>query len=173
MSKRSGFTSPRTQAGGTSSFAAFTRAARLSVVSRSASARSRFASSRARLHTSSGADVTDEWAETILKNGDAITYQYGNEQRPVTTEVVTLKYKGATGPATKDFTANGWAGAKDLKGFSNCFVVMQVKNGKFERLYPEIGGKGDDGDGFHCPANALVDITADAGKGNVDPSRGY
>ena len=56
------------------------------------------------MHTSSGADVTDEWAETILKNGDAVTYQYGNEQRPVTTETITLTYKGATGPATKAFT---------------------------------------------------------------------
>ncbi|MCC6930437.1 MAG: penicillin acylase family protein [Gemmatimonadaceae bacterium] len=56
------------------------------------------------MHTSSGADVTDEWAETILKNGDTITYEYGNEQRPVTTATITLTYKDAAGPATKDFT---------------------------------------------------------------------
>ncbi|HEX4936640.1 MAG TPA: penicillin acylase family protein, partial [Gemmatimonadaceae bacterium] len=56
------------------------------------------------MHTSSGADVTDEWAETILKNGDAITYEYGGEQRPVTSESITLTYKGASGPATRTFT---------------------------------------------------------------------
>ncbi|MBK8647899.1 MAG: penicillin acylase family protein [Gemmatimonadetes bacterium] len=56
------------------------------------------------MHTSSGADVVDEWAETITKNGDALTYTYGSEQRPVSTETITITYKGAAGPATKDFT---------------------------------------------------------------------
>jgi len=58
------------------------------------------------MHTSSGADVTDEWAETILKKGDSLFYEYGNEQRPVTTERITITYKGATGPATRDFTVH-------------------------------------------------------------------
>ena len=56
------------------------------------------------MHTSSGADVTDEWAETILEQGDSLFYEYGNEQRPVTTETITIAYKGASGPATRDFT---------------------------------------------------------------------
>jgi len=56
------------------------------------------------MHTSSGADVVDEWAETITKNGDALTYTYGSEQRPVSAETITITYKGAAGPATKDFT---------------------------------------------------------------------
>jgi acyl-homoserine-lactone acylase len=56
------------------------------------------------MHTSSGADVTDEWAETILKQGDSLTYEYGGEQRLFTTETITLRYKGANGPATRDFT---------------------------------------------------------------------
>jgi len=56
------------------------------------------------MHTSSGADVDDEWAETILESGDSLYYQYGKEQRPVTTEKITVAYKGAAGPATKEFT---------------------------------------------------------------------
>jgi acyl-homoserine-lactone acylase len=56
------------------------------------------------MHTSSGADVVDEWAETITKDGEAISYAYGSEQRPVTSERITIAYKSATGPATKDFT---------------------------------------------------------------------
>ena len=80
--------------------------------------------------------------------------------------------------AVSDWTAGGLHGPQNPEQgpdavASTCNQLLIVKNGKFERLYPEIGGKGDDGDGFHCPANALVDITADAGKGNVDPSRGY
>jgi len=56
------------------------------------------------MHTSSGADVVDEWAETIVKDGEAHTYTYGSEQRPVATERIAIVYKSATGPATKEFT---------------------------------------------------------------------
>lgn len=56
------------------------------------------------MHTSSGADVVDEWAETIVQEGDTRTYRYGSETRPVTTERITIAYTTATGPATRDFT---------------------------------------------------------------------
>jgi ABC-type branched-subunit amino acid transport system substrate-binding protein len=36
-----------------------------------------------------------------------------------------------------DFDANGWMGPKDLHGISNCFLVMQIKGGKFVRVFPE------------------------------------
>lgn len=39
-----------------------------------------------------------------------------------------------------DFTANGWMGAKDLKGNSDCFVLLQVQGGKFVRVFPEERG---------------------------------
>ncbi len=56
---------------------------------------------------------------------------------------------------TKDFTANGWIGAKDLKGFSNCFVLLQVKGGKFTRVYPAERGKLD------CSADNVTTQTLD------------
>ncbi len=56
------------------------------------------------MHTSSGADVTDEWTESILKKGDSLYYEYGSEQRPFRSEKITITYKGASGPATRDFT---------------------------------------------------------------------
>jgi ABC-type branched-subunit amino acid transport system substrate-binding protein len=39
-----------------------------------------------------------------------------------------------------DFTANGWMGAKDLKGNSDCFVLLQVQDGQFVRVFPEERG---------------------------------
>ncbi len=54
---------------------------------------------------------------------------------------------------------------------SSCGMLMVVKDGKFTRLYPKIGGKDDDGDGFHCPADGVAKVPANAGKGKVDPSR--
>ncbi|MEP7382567.1 MAG: penicillin acylase family protein [Gemmatimonadota bacterium] len=56
------------------------------------------------MHTSSGADVVDEWAEKVLKNGDAMTYQYGTEQRPITQEKVAIAYKSGDSATTREFT---------------------------------------------------------------------
>ena len=44
---------------------------------------------------------------------------------------------------TGDFDANGWMGPKDLKGVSPCFMVMQIKDGKFDRVYPDAKGEMD------------------------------
>ena len=54
-----------------------------------------------------------------------------------------------------------------------CTTLIEVKNGKFERLYPKIGGEDDDLDGFHCPSSAdgTAKVTEDLGQGAVDPHR--
>jgi len=57
------------------------------------------------MHTSSGVDNVDTFAETITRSGDAITYRYGSEQRPITTRRITLAYRKADGTrATRSFT---------------------------------------------------------------------
>ena len=56
------------------------------------------------MHTSSGVDDLDEYAETVLKKGDAFFYRYGTEERPVNTQVITVPYKTESGMARKDFT---------------------------------------------------------------------
>ncbi|MDB6089866.1 MAG: penicillin acylase [Gammaproteobacteria bacterium] len=58
------------------------------------------------MHTSSGVDNVDEFAETILTtpNG-ARSYRYGNEVRPLITKTVTLSYRTAAGKMTaRNFT---------------------------------------------------------------------
>ena len=54
-----------------------------------------------------------------------------------------------------DFTANGWMGAKDLKGVSDCFVLLQVHNGKFVRVYPTERGT------FDCDPKNVATVTID------------
>jgi len=49
------------------------------------------------MHTSSGVDNVDRFAETIVRQGDKLFYRYGQELRPVTTHTVTLDYKTASG----------------------------------------------------------------------------
>ena len=58
---------------------------------------------------------------------------------------------------TTDFTADGWMGSvgKNLKGFSPCFVVLQVKNGKWERAFPSEKGT------LNCDQSNLTTVTLD------------
>jgi len=57
------------------------------------------------MHTSSGVDNIDEFAETITKKGDGYVYRYGSEERPMRTKTITIPYKTAAGMASKTFTA--------------------------------------------------------------------
>ena len=78
--------------------------------------------------------------------------------------------------AADDWTGGGLHGpqnpepAKTAEA-SPCSMLLVVKDGKFERLYPKIGGTDDDTEGFHCPKNGVTKVPANAGKGAVDPSR--
>jgi hypothetical protein len=56
---------------------------------------------------------------------------------------------------TTRFDANGWMGPKDPRGISDCFVLLQIRNGAFTRVHPARRGTLD------CnPAN-IVTITLD------------
>ncbi|RDI97178.1 acylase [Dyella solisilvae] len=49
------------------------------------------------MHTSTTADVVDEFAETIVRDGDKLSYRYGKEQRPVSTRDIRVAYRKADG----------------------------------------------------------------------------
>jgi len=57
------------------------------------------------MHTSSGVDVVDEFAETIVEKDGQRFYKYGKELRPLKTEVIAVPYRAADGSmAEKRFT---------------------------------------------------------------------
>jgi acyl-homoserine-lactone acylase len=56
------------------------------------------------MHTSTGADVVDEFAETIVKKAGKLFYRYGSELRPVGRRSVVIAYKVPGGAALKRFT---------------------------------------------------------------------
>ena len=49
------------------------------------------------MHTSSGVDVVDEFAETIVRRGGRLHYRYGREERPLRTTTITVAYRTADG----------------------------------------------------------------------------
>jgi hypothetical protein len=54
-----------------------------------------------------------------------------------------------------------------------CYLLLEVVDDEFVRLFPEIGGDDDDGNGFHCDPASVVDLTGDYGDVSVgkDPTR--
>lgn len=55
--------------------------------------------------------------------------------------------------------------AVDQVEASPCGMLLIVEDGEFVRRYPEVGGEGDDGDGFHCPEEGVTGTSGtNAGK---------
>jgi len=57
------------------------------------------------MHTSSQADVMDEYLETIEKRNDSLYYKYGTEYRALTSKKIKLAYKDGDKKSFKEFTA--------------------------------------------------------------------
>ena len=58
------------------------------------------------MHTSTGADAVDAFAETIVHKGGRLYYRYGSALRPVTTRVIRLRYRKPDGSlGERSFTA--------------------------------------------------------------------
>ena len=55
------------------------------------------------MHTSSGVDNVDEFAETIERQGSILLYRYGRQLRPVTMVPITVKYR-KPGGSLADFS---------------------------------------------------------------------
>ncbi len=57
------------------------------------------------MHTSTGLDVVDEFAETIVRKNGKLFYRYGQALRPVTVRTLAVPYRAADGTlATRQFT---------------------------------------------------------------------
>lgn len=52
-----------------------------------------------------------------------------------------------------------------------CDTLLVVRDGGFERLYPEVGGDGDTGGGFACYEDGQTIVPELKGQGIVDPDR--
>ena len=56
------------------------------------------------MHTTSAADRSDEFLETVSEKNGAFFYRVGSEQRPLIAKVITVPYKTAGGMANRKFT---------------------------------------------------------------------
>jgi acyl-homoserine-lactone acylase len=56
------------------------------------------------MHTSTGADVIDEYAESVVEKGGRLFYRYGREERPLRSSRITVRYRTARGMESRTFT---------------------------------------------------------------------
>ncbi len=73
------------------------------------------------MHTSSAADVIDEYAETVVRADGATGYRYGTEVRPFTEKKIRLAYRDGDSTAVREFTAYS----------SHHGPVIRAENGKW------------------------------------------
>lgn len=57
------------------------------------------------MHTSSQADVMDEFIETIITQSDSLFYRHGNSRKPVVNKKITLAYNDGGKKSYREFTA--------------------------------------------------------------------
>ena len=88
------------------------------------------------MHTSSGVDNVDEFAETIVDgpNG-SLSYRYGTRLRPVTTKAITLSYRKADGSmGTRTFTAYSTHHGPIVREADGKWIAFALMNRPVEAL---------------------------------------
>ena len=88
------------------------------------------------MHTSSGVDSVDEFAETIVKSADGrLSYRYGDQLRPVTQKTVTVAYRTADGTlAQRRFTTYATHHGPIIRQADGKWIAMALLNAPIAAL---------------------------------------
>lgn len=87
------------------------------------------------MHTSSGVDVIDEFAETIAGAGTARCYRYGNSCRPLTLRPVTIRYRTKGGQLqSRDFTTYRTHHGPIVRSDGDRWIAFSMMNRPVEAL---------------------------------------
>jgi len=79
------------------------------------------------MHTTSGVDDLDEYAETVVeKKGDSFYYRYGKEKRRMIVTKIVVPYKTATGMSKKDFLVRRTHHGPVVRGFDDKWVTVRM-----------------------------------------------
>ena len=92
------------------------------------------------MHTTSGADTVDEFAETIVRKGDKLFYRYGAEQRPVQVSTVTVPYRvTGGGMAARSFTVFRTHHGPIVRQANGRWIAIALMNRPIEALEQSFG----------------------------------
>jgi len=81
------------------------------------------------MHTSSGVDSVDEFAETIVRRGGRLSYRYGRSLRPVRTQRVSLRIRQPDGSlATRTFTTYATHHGPIVRADGDRWIALALMN---------------------------------------------
>ena len=81
------------------------------------------------MHTSTGADVVDEFAETIVRKDGGLFYRYGTELRPVTTREIKVPYRAKDGAmAERTFTVHATHHGPVVRAQGDNWIAIALMN---------------------------------------------
>jgi acyl-homoserine-lactone acylase len=86
------------------------------------------------MHTSTGADVIDEYAETVVRKGGRLLYKYASKERPLVTGLITVLYRTASGMAVDTFTVYRTHHGPIVRGAENKWVSVRLMEKPVEAL---------------------------------------
>ena len=92
------------------------------------------------MHTSTGADAIDEFAETIVRKDGKLFYRYGAELRPVTVAHVAVAYRTPEGGmASKTFTVYRTHHGPIVRAADGKWIAIALMNRPVEALEQSFG----------------------------------
>ena len=87
------------------------------------------------MHTSTGADVVDEFAETIVHKDGKRFYRYGSELRPVTSKIISVPYRAKDGSmAERRFTVYATHHGPIVRADDGKWIAIALMNKPVEAL---------------------------------------
>jgi acyl-homoserine-lactone acylase len=92
------------------------------------------------MHTSTGADTVDEFAETIVRKDGKLFYRYGEELRPVAVSTITAPYRTPGGAlARRTFTVFRTHHGPIVRAEGDKWIAMSLMNKPIEALEQSFG----------------------------------
>lgn len=92
------------------------------------------------MHTSTGVDNVDEFAETIVRKDGKLFYRYGSQLRPVATSSITVPYRTPEGTlASKTFTVFRTHHGPIVKAEGGKWIAIALMNKSLEALEQSFG----------------------------------
>ncbi|HEX3583181.1 MAG TPA: penicillin acylase family protein, partial [Thermoanaerobaculia bacterium] len=91
------------------------------------------------MHTSSGVDNIDDYAETVTRKGDGFVYKYGKEERPVKASTITVPYKTANGMEKKVFTVYRTHHGPVVRAADGKWIAISLMNDPMHALMQSYG----------------------------------
>jgi len=92
------------------------------------------------MHTSTGADAVDEFAETIVRRSGKLFYRYGSQDRPVQVAAVTIPYRlGRGGLSSQTFTVYRTHHGPIVRAENGKWIALALMNKPVEALEQSFG----------------------------------